>query len=37
MLEDYILVKLMKGVEGEERLSKEEALKYLASLETEDV
>lgn len=37
MIEDYVLVKLMKEVEGEERLSKEEALKYLASLETEDM
>ncbi|MEB3220075.1 MAG: type II toxin-antitoxin system HicB family antitoxin [Nostocales cyanobacterium 94392] len=37
MIEDYVLVKLMKEVEGEETLSKEEALKYLASLETEDI
>lgn len=37
IIEDYVLVKLMKEIEGEERLSKEEALKYLASLETEGV
>lgn len=37
VIEDYVLVKLMKEVEGEERLSKKEALKYLASLESEDV
>ena len=37
IIEDYVLVKLMKEVEGEERLSKQEALKYLASLETESV
>jgi len=37
IIEDYVLVKMMKEVEGEERLSKEEALKYLASLETESV
>lgn len=36
IIEDYVLVKLIKEVEGEERLSKEEALKYLASLESED-
>ena len=32
IIEDYVLVKLMKEVEGEKRLSKQEALKYLASL-----
>ncbi len=37
IIEDYVLVKLMKEVEGEERLSKEEALKYLALLETKSV
>ena len=37
IIEDYVLVKLMKEVEGEERLSKQEAFKYLASLETENV
>ncbi|MEM7715638.1 MAG: type II toxin-antitoxin system HicB family antitoxin [Cyanobacteria bacterium P01_A01_bin.68] len=36
-IEDYVLVKLMKEVEGEERLSKQEALKYLASFKSEDV
>ncbi|MBE9213846.1 hypothetical protein IQ247_14425 [Plectonema cf. radiosum LEGE 06105] len=36
-IEDKVLILAMKEVEGEERLSKEEALKYLASLETEDM
>ncbi|MGB3755944.1 MAG: hypothetical protein WBA07_06165 [Rivularia sp. (in: cyanobacteria)] len=36
-IEDKGLIFAMKEVEGEERLSKQEALKYLASLETENV
>ncbi|MEM1394024.1 MAG: hypothetical protein AAGG00_12165 [Cyanobacteria bacterium P01_H01_bin.150] len=34
-IEDKALIMAMKEVEGEERLSKQEALKYLASLRTE--
>ena len=37
ILEDYGLGKLIEEVEGEERLSKEEALKYYASLKTKNV
>lgn len=37
MIEDRVLIKLMKEVEGEERLSKEDALKYYASLETKNM
>jgi hypothetical protein len=37
ILEDYGLVKLMEETEGEERLSKKEALKYYASLKAENV
>ena len=37
ILEDYALGKLIEEVEGEERLSKEEALKYYASLKTKNV
>ncbi|BAY85495.1 hypothetical protein NIES267_49950 [Calothrix parasitica NIES-267] len=37
ILEDYGLGKLIEEVEGEERLSKEEALKYYASLKSKNV
>ena len=37
ILEDYGLAQLMDEVEGDEILGKEEALKYLASLKTENV
>ena len=37
ILEDYGLAQLMDEVEGDETLSKEEALEYLASLKAENV
>ncbi len=37
ILEDYGLAKLIEEVEDEERLSKEEALKYYASLKAKNV
>ncbi|NJM17289.1 MAG: hypothetical protein HC836_03975 [Richelia sp. RM2_1_2] len=37
ILEDYGLAKLIEEVEGEERLSKEEAFKYYASLKSKNV
>ncbi|MDJ0531095.1 MAG: hypothetical protein QNJ70_01155 [Xenococcaceae cyanobacterium MO_207.B15] len=37
ILEDYGLVQLMKEVENDQTLSKEEALKYLESLKANNV
>ena len=37
ILEDYGLAQLMDEVEGDETLSKEEALEYLASLKAKNV
>jgi hypothetical protein len=37
ILEDYGLAKLIEEREGEERLSKQEALKYYASLKAKNV
>ncbi len=36
ILEDYGLAKLMEETAGEERLSKEEALKYYASMKSQN-
>jgi hypothetical protein len=37
ILEDYGLAKLMEEIEGEDRLSKEEAVNYYASLKANNV